>query len=111
MVFPTKENNQQNNKTMKKVFVMLHKWGMYGDCGQDVVAVFKDEESANKGFKKHLQDAVRGEDYFLSQVLDANLQRKDLTLAEFTFVEKYYCAESMNGELFDEIWFEEHELQ
>ena len=96
---------------MKKVFVMLHKWGVYGDCGQDVIAVFKDEESANRGFKKYLIDAVEGGDYFLSQVLGANLQRKDLALAEFVFNEKYFCAESMNGELFDEIWFEVHTLQ
>lgn len=96
---------------MKKVFVMLHKWGVYGDCGQDVIAVFKDEESANKGFKKYIGDVVEGGDCFLSQVLDANLQRKNLALAEFTFEEKYYCAESMNGELLDEIWFEEHIIQ
>jgi hypothetical protein len=96
---------------MKKVFVMLHKWGVYGDCGQDVIAVFKDEESAISGFKKYLEDAVEGGDYFLSQVLDANLQRKDLELAEFSFGEKHYCAESMDCELLDEIWFEVHTLQ
>ena len=96
---------------MKRVFVMLHKWGVYGDCGQDVIAVFQDEESAIRGFKRYIEDAIEGGDYFISQVLDANLQRKDLTLAEFTFEEKYYCAESMNGELLDEIWVEVHKLQ
>lgn len=96
---------------MAKCYVMLHKWGVYGDCGQDVIAVFKDEESANKGFKKYIQDAVEGGDYFISQVLDANLQRKDLALAEFTFEEKYYFAESIDGELLDEIWLEVHTLR
>ena len=82
---------------MKNVFVMLHKWGVHGDCGQDVIAVFQDEESALNGFKRYIEDAVEGGDYFLSQVLNANLQRKSIDLAEFYFSEKYYCAESMNG--------------
>lgn len=94
-----------------KVFVMLHSWRVYDDHSKDVIAVFKDEESAINGFGVYMKDIVEGGDYFASEVLDENLQRKDLALAEFTFEEMYYRAESKSGELFDEIWFEVHRIQ
>ena len=94
-----------------KVFVMLHNWRVYDDHSQDVIAVFKDEESAINGLRVYMKDIVKGGDYFASEVLDENLQRKDIRLARFSFDEMYYRAESTSGELFDEIWFEVHRIQ
>lgn len=94
-----------------KVFVMLHKWRVYDDHSQDVIAVFKDEASAINGFGAYMKDIVEGGDYFASEVLDENLQRKDIRLARFSFDEMYYRAESKSGDLFDEIWVEVHSIQ
>lgn len=94
-----------------EVFVMIHSWRVYDDHSQDVIAVFKDEESAISGFRVYMKDIVEGGDYFASEVLDENLQRKNIDLARFSFDEMYYRAESKSGELFDEIWVEVHRIK
>jgi hypothetical protein len=97
---------------MGKCYVLIHDWGVNGDCGQDVVAVFGDNKRANEGFTKYIRDAKDSGYCFLAKVLDNDLQRReDVELETFIFEYTYYRAESKDGELRDEIWIEEHELQ
>lgn len=88
-----------------KVFILRCRWNVYGDTGNDIIAVYMEENMAKCAFDDFLKKEQK--ESWLNDVLDENLAPLvDAPLAEYELQDYSFEAYHDNGECFTSVWIE-----